>query len=256
MTKKVIRLTESDLRNIIKENLNELNWKTYANAAKKRLKQNKDSNFKDKEAFDKYWELRKMANKKFDDEFVGNLKYDTFGDKWKGKHSPKLDTPNIEPGVTPSGRFSGYNKSGNKLFSPKKGSYYSSNGGYTTPRNFFRDAEVADAFVKANDELWDYYNDEYEYKNGEGWKKKEADIDKIVKESVKRVLKEGFAEKYDHATEIIDYFANMLYENPNRNLSPKQKEQVANALRFLQETDTNENPNTTDWIELAQNLLK
>lgn len=88
----------------------------------------------------------------------------------------------------------------------------------------------------------------YEYAFDDNWEKE--------KNSKKKSLMEGFAEKYDHATEIIEYFANMLDENPNHNLSPKQKEQVTNALRFLQETDTYENPNTPDWIELAQNLLK
>jgi hypothetical protein len=43
MAKKLIRLTESDLHNIIKESVNnilsELDWKTYANAAKKRAEQ-------------------------------------------------------------------------------------------------------------------------------------------------------------------------------------------------------------------------
>jgi DNA mismatch repair ATPase MutL len=40
MNKKLIRLTEQDLHNIVKESVNkiltELDWKTYANAAKKR----------------------------------------------------------------------------------------------------------------------------------------------------------------------------------------------------------------------------
>lgn len=42
--KKRIRLTESDLRNIVREAINELNWKTYANAAKKRAWQGDPKN--------------------------------------------------------------------------------------------------------------------------------------------------------------------------------------------------------------------
>jgi len=38
--KQRIRLTESDLRNIVREAINELDWKTYANAANKSLKGN------------------------------------------------------------------------------------------------------------------------------------------------------------------------------------------------------------------------
>lgn len=37
--KQRIRLTESDLRNIVREAINELDWKTYASAAKKRAMQ-------------------------------------------------------------------------------------------------------------------------------------------------------------------------------------------------------------------------
>ena len=91
--KRTIKLRESELKRMIAESvkgaINELDWKTYANAAKKRLQQYRDTN--DTEKWDKYWDLQKAANQSFDDKYVGLMKYDTLGDKLKGKHSPKFD---------------------------------------------------------------------------------------------------------------------------------------------------------------------
>lgn len=177
--KQTIRLNESQLKQIVSESiktiLNELDWKTYANAAKKRLQQYRD-NPTDKEKFDKYYELQKHANDVFDDEFVGSYKYDTLGDKFKGKHSPKFDAKFHlnKTDRMPYGAINGYNKGGDKLFSTEKGTYHSSNG-ITSPGRFFRDKDVADAYTKANDELWDYDNDNYEYIKGKGWVKKGKD---------------------------------------------------------------------------------
>ena len=225
--KKRIKLTESKLNRVVKESvkgvINELDWKTYANAAKKRLQQYSDSNHKDKEKFNKYWELQKAANQSFDDDYVGLMKYDTIGDQMKGKHSPKFDAKiDVSRENMPYSAIKGYNKSGNKLFSTDKGTYHSFNG-ITTTRNFFRDAEVSDAYTRANDELWDYNNGNYEYDNKKGWHLKESEnpaykkhnmkkrvkltesqLNKVVKESVNRILNEGrgrFGGLVDMATE-------------------------------------------------------
>ena len=64
--KQVIRLTEGDLHRIIKESvdniLSELDWKTYANAAKKRYQQSKEKP-QDRKLFDKAYKLGKKAKK-------------------------------------------------------------------------------------------------------------------------------------------------------------------------------------------------
>ena len=44
MEKQTIKLKESQLRQMIKESLKELDWKTYKNAANKRLAQGKYAN--------------------------------------------------------------------------------------------------------------------------------------------------------------------------------------------------------------------
>lgn len=173
--KKVVRLTEQDLHRIVKESvkrmlMTELDWKTYANAAKKRLQQYR-ANPTQKSKWEKYQQLSKAANQKFDDDFIGNMKNDTLGDKLRGKSSPKFNG-HIDLAMTdrmPYGAIKGSNKSGDTLFSTKKGAYHSSTG-RTAPNTFFKNKEVADKFIKANDELWDYDDGNYEYVNGEGWK--------------------------------------------------------------------------------------
>lgn len=189
--KKQIKLNEAQLKKVVAESvqkvLSELDYKTYFNAAKKRLQQYRD-NTADKEKFDKYWELQKAANQSFDDDYVGLMKYDTMGDKMKGKHSPKFNA-HIDVGREdfPYQAINGYNKGGDRLFTTKQGAYYSDNG-YTTPRNFFRDSDVADAYTKANDELWNFYNGKYNFDGEKGWHLKESKLNAIIAESIKKVL--------------------------------------------------------------------
>ena len=194
MNKKTIKkLSESDFHKMIEESVNkcltEMDWKTYANAAKKREQQFRDeaNPSKKKGLFNSYYNLKDKARERFDNDYVGDYKYDTFGDKFRGKHSPKFEV-GLDMTEKPYGLLKGYNKGGDKLFSTKKGAYASQYKGYTSPRNFFRNKDVADKFTTANDELWDYHNGDYEYdsiKNGGNgkWNKK-------IKEAIGRTINE------------------------------------------------------------------
>lgn len=177
--KQLIRLTEGDLHNIIKESVNniltELDWKTYANAAKKRYQQYKE-NPKDTTSWDSAYKLNRTANERFDDDYVGDMKYDTLGDKIRGKKSPKFYSHfDSRSENMPQQAIKGTNRSGDEIFNTKRGSYFGSKpvgGGYVNPNNFFKDKEVGEKFKSASDELWDYHDGNYEYQKGEGWKKK------------------------------------------------------------------------------------
>lgn len=205
--KKTIRLTESELHNVIKESvsniLSELDWKSYANASKKRKKQ-----WQEKPSLDnwkKAYKLADKANRTFNDEYVGDWKYDNLGDKLKGGHSTTFDAhinPMDDGKYMPYGRVRGKNKGGEEIFSTEKGVYHRGKGGITTPNKHFRDKEIGNAFSRANDELWDYANGNYEYNDGEGWKLKES-VDKIVNS----ILKEGFYNQGydDHGDPVDDY---------------------------------------------------
>ena len=190
---KTIKLNKNQLVNLISEStekiISEMDWKTYANAAKKREQQFRDETdpSNKKKLFNSYYNLRDKARERFDNDYVDDYKYDTFGDKLRGKHSPKFEV-GLDITEKPYGLLKGYNKGGDKLFSTKKGTYTSQYKGYQSPRNFFRNKEVADKFTTADDELWDYHNGDYEYdsiKNGGSgkWNKK-------IKEAIDRTINE------------------------------------------------------------------
>ena len=199
---KTIKLNKNQLVNLISEStekiISEMDWKTYANAAKKREQQFRDeaNPSNKKKLFNSYYNLRDKARERFDNDYVDDYKYDTFGDKLRGKHSPKFEV-GLDITEKPYGLLKGYNKDGDKLFSTKKGTYTSQYKGYQSPRNFFRNKEVADKFTTADDELWDYHNGDYEYdsiKNGGSgkWNKK-------IKEAINRTINE-ISESYEYGT--------------------------------------------------------
>ena len=171
-----IRLNEAKFNQLVSESvkkvLSELDWKTYANASKEARKRARNGENPQKN-LKRSIEFNDMANSVFDAEYVGNLKYDTFGDKIRGKRSPKFSArfDATAGSRMPYGALKGYNKGGDEMFSTQRGSYHSSIGG-TKPSQFFKNREVADQYEKANNELWDYAEGNYDYENGVGWKKK------------------------------------------------------------------------------------
>lgn len=176
---------------MVMEALDELDWKTYANAARKRFDQVNDDSVEGtwNDKFHKAYDLEKAANSVFDNEYIGNMKYDTLGDKLKGKHSPRFDGRMQlgYKGRMPYGVIKGNNKSGGEIFSTDKGVYHSNGGGLTTPGQFFKNKEVADAYSKANDELWDYDKGNYRYEKGKGWTKDE--LEEAVTRAIRKYLK-------------------------------------------------------------------
>lgn len=194
MEKQTIKLKESQLRQMIKESLKELDWKTYKNAANKRLAQGKYANAN---------ELSDMAKNRFDDEFNDNYRYDTLGAKLAGKHSKTFDStfiPTEEP------RLQGRNEKGEELFR-NNGRYYNSRRGLTTPEKFFKDKQMSDTFNAATQELDDYNGGNYDYAQDKGWHLKESRLNKIIKESIKKALKESVIK----SREFLDKDENVCY---------------------------------------------
>lgn len=179
MKKQTIKLKESQLRNLIKEALNELDWKTYANAENKRLAQGKYANAN---------ELSNMAKNRFDDEYNNNYRYDTLGAKLADKHSKTFNSTFI-PTEKPS--LQGRNEKGEELFR-NNGKYYNSRRGLTTPEKFFKDKEMSDTFNTATQELDNYNNGNYDYTPDKGWHLKESKLNKIIKKSIKKCLNEAY----------------------------------------------------------------
>ena len=66
-------------------------------------------------------------------------------------------------------------------------------------------------------------------------------------------MERNFENKYEYAIDLLDNYSNMV--NDGHKLSVQQRKQIMEILSFLQQTDANDNPYTTQWIDLAKNLL-
>lgn len=194
MGKQIIKMTESDLHQIIKESVNriltELDWKTYANAARKAderamdiarkpenahlaVYQYNDDNKKNYEKnAGRSHAFTDAAKKSFDDKY--GYKDDTTevssdrdvipmlngvagyenGGKWHGKWDGIEGdyVGGYEPNI--GARFWGKGK---------PDTYY--NGGLKNPK-------AMDAYNKAKEEMGNYYKGNYDYQKGKGWQLK------------------------------------------------------------------------------------
>ena len=81
MGKNIVRLTESQLRGIVKESvkqvISELNWKTYANAAKKAREQGRDSR----------WDFDRATEKALDKQYGGRHLVGTDNETYQDFHT-------------------------------------------------------------------------------------------------------------------------------------------------------------------------
>lgn len=78
-------------------------------------------------------------------------------------------------------------------------------------------------------------------------------FENIIRESVKRALKENYATKYEHFTDILDYYGDKISDG--HTLSREQKEQIGEILDWLEQTNAHDNPAVDEWIRLAQELI-
>ena len=177
MSKKTVRLTESDLKNIIKESVNnilsELDWKTYANAEREANKRSRgerplsaamDRRMSDSKKHYNAWNDVAFANGKFKD-----AKIDAFNKEYGGKSvKMKNDGRPVDYLETNAGPYfpNGYDYRQhsdapiiNRIHKP---SFY-----YTGAEKL-----ASDDAIKATDEFSDYLTGNYDYQKGKGWVKK------------------------------------------------------------------------------------
>lgn len=235
--KKTIRLNESDLHRIISESvgqyLTELDWKTYMNAGKKRLAQ---GGKKYGNGFDSLLQAEREFNRLYGTNAVydrpagGGTRGLEFFDnpeeqgitRTHGHIVGQYDNPHKDvrmqarTDVSTPGRRSKYRT---LIYDPKHkyadmDQFWSDNHNPEDIENRFytgggidKNKEPLLAYMikqnhdRAKDELDAYENGDYEYRKGEGWKKKneslDRKIDRIVRESVKHVLRESDYEDYN-----------------------------------------------------------
>ena len=163
MSKKLVRLTESDLHRIIKESVNniltELDWKTYQSAAEKTY---------DNDDYDRAEKFADAATNSFNkdfgyEEFDDNLNY--YGEKAKQDVNGRIYTNGNGQVVMGS-------------YTPKFSSMHSVksvNKDYTdfNPKSKMKPSlNTINKYNSANNEMDNFYNGNYEYQKGKGWVKK------------------------------------------------------------------------------------
>lgn len=177
--KRRVRLTESDLHRIVKEVLTELDWKTYANAANKRLSQTKERNTdipwtddvkRRADLHNRAEELGNYAKERFNQDYGYNDGSDWWGDE--DARSVKMggdfqSTEEFSPHAV------GYRGKGYGNPYKYEHGWNLEKGGHITPDDFFDNEEAASAYKRADDEIKNYKKGNYDYeKNGRGWYKK------------------------------------------------------------------------------------
>jgi hypothetical protein len=206
MAKKVIRLTEGDLHRIIKESVNkvltEMDWKTYANAAKKEGDYTGIYDWKNKRYYGQEGEPERLkhverqkkfadaAKKAFDKDYAVNNSRGSYGsDYYVGStdyaydYDPNPNYPMSRYSVNSHGplikNFSDTMNYDGKHYNkyPMGNSFYNTGDNYTEKRPDAFDKNMnldqRAKMIKGDDEIKNYRNGNYEYQKGKGWQKKQ-----------------------------------------------------------------------------------
>ncbi len=227
--KRTIRLNESDLRHLIaesvKKTLNELDWKTYMNAGKKRLAQRGE---KSANGYDSLHQAERAFNKEYGSNVVyrsnggdgtdGKEFFDypekqgltrTYGDI-EGQFNHPLDirmqakTDVSTPNVSTYGKYRTLTYDPKYKYADESMVWTNDHSPSSREDNFFgghgidKNKEpilaqmIKQNHDKAKRELDAYEDGDYEYIKGKGWQLKESinrKIDRIVSESIRRNIR-------------------------------------------------------------------
>ena len=192
MKKKTIKLNEAQLRKMIAETINELDWKTYASAADKRRKQ-AEANRGGAHDWDKLIganELDKAASRALSDKYGRNLH--TYGNIFNGETGDRE--------VADDKSWYGSRPTGYHYFSSKDRDWRDidnqfQEGDFEEYGDIPFDRETDSELDKQNNEIGrevDHFtHGRYAYDKRKGWHLKESQLRKMIAESIKRVLREN-----------------------------------------------------------------
>ncbi len=197
-----VRLTESQLHNVIKESvkqvLSELDWKTYANAEKKALEKYRDAHgYKDK---DRYAKLHNKFRKARQNAFNKEYAYDdgNHGGSYKMKIDDEpMDTypymPFKEVHTQARTNDRGYKGPGHRLdygFSDDiVDARPTFNLNYHDDEYYDEMGKAGEYAKKGNKEIENYYKGNYEYEpNGRGWHLKD-NMDESIRRAIRKALR-------------------------------------------------------------------
>jgi len=181
--KRIRKIVSEALR---KEVINELDWKTYMNAAKKAY----DSAENDDEE-DRAWKFADAAEDAFNKDYGhiepdDNLEY--YGQKANQDVSGANFTPRGQYGVG----MGSWTPSYAKMHSVRNIGRGETNNTLINPNSKMKPSKnTIDAYQRAENEMEKYANGKYKYKKGEGWQNESIyrKIDKIVSECLKRNIR-------------------------------------------------------------------
>lgn len=207
MKKQTIRLNESQLRQMIAEAINELDWKTYNNAAMKSDKKTLDIASKPK--------YRYKAVHEFDDDdkkaYIKNSKRShEFADAAKRSFDRDFGYSDDSTEVTSSTDYvpmlngvAGYENGGKwrgkwndidgdyeSYTEPNIGArFYGKTSPDTVYNGGLTNKKAKDAYDKAKGEMSNYYKGNYDYDNERGWHLKDDKLEESIKRSIRKYLR-------------------------------------------------------------------
>ena len=111
-----------------------------------------------------------------------------------------------------------------------------------------------------------WINDEYAENPKFNPIQNENKLRKIIRESVDDALasikdtfstrnntEQRYAMKYENAVNTIEYYTFLVHDG--HTLNKKQYQQIEDAIDFLRQTDTGDNPTAQEWIQTGTDLL-
>ena len=185
MNKNIFRLTEGDLRKLVMESaqkiLSELDWQTYASAAKKNDEWRQNNPHRANQ-WNRSMDFRSAARDAFDKKHGLEHQYDEPNSHYGGdKGSINLDTDNFTVSGSRDHDFGDgggpFNLNHNVYHMGKE---YGKDGGYgrtrmwdvahdTTPEEFYGDEEMGQKFRDAEKDAEDFRSGKSHYVSGKGW---------------------------------------------------------------------------------------
>ena len=197
--KKTIRLTESELKNMVCETINELDWKTYANARKQAANRGSLDYWR-KKGVDGYDAISKAAREGGRAKRFGNAAKDAFNRDFgyqsgEDMHDGNYQRVGMEGDFGFSDEFAPHAAGWKHATTTKDDGYESfkkfPHGHFTyekTPEEFFGDdTDAVQAYNSAKDEIGDYKRGKYSYVKGKGWTK--DGLDEAVTRAIRRCLR-------------------------------------------------------------------
>ena len=197
--KQTIRLTESDIRRMVMEAMNELDWKTYANAGKQATKRGFANYWKEK-GVNGYDAISNAAKERVRAKRFGNAAKDAFNRDFgyqsgEDMHDDNYQRVGMGGDFGASDEFAPHVAGWKHATTTKDDGYESFNkfpyGSYTserTPEGFFGDnPDAILAYNNAKDEIDNYNKGNYRYEKGKGWTKDE--LEEAVTRAIRKYLR-------------------------------------------------------------------